>query len=94
MKDVIAAAYRKSKDQVGLPKEQMIKTAQSQAARKRAAENSRKHLQKKTAQLVRTVERRERDIKTTHRAEKAVKSVGKGSVKTAGHSVKTAEQTA
>ena len=24
MKDVIAAAYRKSKDQVGLPKEQMI----------------------------------------------------------------------
>ena len=76
------------------PKEQMIKTAQSQAARKRAAENSRKHLQKKTAQIVRTVERRERDIKTTHRAEKAVKSVGKGSVKTAGHSVKTAEQTA
>lgn len=44
------------------PKEQMIKTAQSQAARKRAAENSRKHLQKKTAQIVRTVERRERDI--------------------------------
>ena len=42
------------------PKEQMIKTAQSQAARKRAAENSRKHLQKKTAQIVRTVERRER----------------------------------
>ena len=72
----------------------MIKTAQSQSARKRAAENSRKHLQKKTAQIVRTVERRERDIKTTHRAEKAVKSVGKGSVKTAGHSVKTAEQTA
>lgn len=33
------------------PKEQMIKTAQSQAARKRAAENSRKHLQKKTAQI-------------------------------------------
>ena len=24
MKDVIAAAYRKSKDQVGLPKEQMV----------------------------------------------------------------------
>lgn len=76
------------------PKEQMIKTAQSQAARKRAAENSRKHLQEKTAQIVPKVERREKDIKTTRRAGKAVKTTGKGSVKTAGHSVKTAEQTA
>ena len=75
-------------------KEQMIKTAQSQAARKRATENSRKHLQEKTAQAVRKVERGERDIKTTHRAGKAVKTTGKGSVKTAGRSIKTAEQTA
>lgn len=80
------------------PKEQMIKTAQSQAARKRNAENSRKHLQEKTAQVVRTVERGERDIKITHRAEKAVKSAGKGSVKTAEQTarttVKTTEQAA
>lgn len=81
-------------EKVYQPKEQMIKTAQSQAARKRAAENNRKHLQKKTAQAVRKVERGEKDIKTTRRAGKTVKTTGKGSVKTAGHSVKTAEQTA
>ena len=80
-------------EKVYQPKEQMIKTAQPQAARKRAAENSKKHLQEKTAQAVRKVERGEKDIKTTRRAGKAVKTTGKGSVKTAGHSVKTAERT-
>ncbi len=76
------------------PKEQMIKTAQSQAARKRAAGNSRNRLSQSTGQAVRSMERGERSIKTTRQTGQAVKAMGKGTVKTAGHSVKTSEQTA
>lgn len=76
------------------PKEQMIKNAQSQAARKRAAGNSKKNLQQSTGQAVRSMERGEKGIKTTRQTGQTIKSAGKGTVKTAGHSVKTAEQTA
>lgn len=76
------------------PKEQMIKTAQSQSVRKRAAGNSKKSLQKNTGQAIHTVEWGERERKAVHRTGKAVKSTGKGTVKTAGRSVKTAKQTA
>lgn len=76
------------------PKEQIIKDAQSQAAWKKTAENSGKHLQGIAGQSVCTVERGQRDIKTVHRAEQTIKHIGKRTVKTAGCSVKTAEQTA
>lgn len=76
------------------PKEQMIKTAQSQASRKRAAGNSKKNLQQSTGQAVRSMERGEKGIKTTHQTGQTIKSAGKGTVKTAGRSIKTAEQTA
>lgn len=76
------------------PKEQMIKIAQSQAARERAARSSKKSLPQSTGQAIRSMERGERSIKTTRQTGQAVKATGKGTVKTAGHSVKTAEQTA
>lgn len=76
------------------PKEQMIKTAQSQAARKRAAGNSKNCLQQSTGPAIRSMERGEKDIKTTRQTVQAKKFTGKGTVKTAGHSVKTSEQTA
>lgn len=83
-----------SGEKVYQPKEQMIKSAQSQAARKKTAAKNGKRLQETAGQAVRTVERGERGIKTTHRVGAAVKSTGKGTVKTAGYSVKTAKQTA
>lgn len=76
------------------PKEQMIKTAQSQAARKRVAGNSKNRLQQSTGQTIRSMERGEKDIKITRQTVQAKKFTGKGTVKTAGRSVKTAEQTA
>ena len=59
------------------PKEQMIKTAQSQAARKRAAGNSKNRLQQSTGQTIRTVERGEKDIKITRQTVQAKKFTGK-----------------
>ncbi len=76
------------------PKEQMIKTAQSRAARERAAGSSKKSFPQSAGQAVRSMERGERSIKTTRQTGQAVKVMGKGTVKTAGHSVKTSEQTA
>ena len=76
------------------PKEQMIKTAQSQAARKKTTENGKKHLQQSTGKVIHTAERGEGEMEAVHRMGKAVKTTGKGTVKTAGRSVKTAEKTA
>lgn len=81
-------------EKVYQPKEQMIKNAQSQAARKRAAGNSKKNLQQSTGQAVRSMERGEKGIKTTRQTGQTIKSAGKGTVKTAGRSVKTTEQAA
>lgn len=81
-------------EKVYQPKEQMIKTVQSQTARKKAAGESRKHLQESAERGIRTVERGGRDIKTTYQEGQAIKSTGKGTVKTAGRSVKTAQETA
>lgn len=81
-------------EKVYQPKEQMIKNARSQAVRKKNAGRSGKNFRETTGQAVRMVERGERNIKTTHWVGQTIKSTGKGTVKTAGRSVKTAGQAA
>ena len=80
------------------PKEQMIRTAQAQAARKKNTEKSAgqagKYFQETAGQEVRQTGRGERKIKTARRTRQTVKPAGKGTVKTAERSIKTTEQTA
>lgn len=81
--------------------------ASSSAGRERPFHQPKEHMKKQAGTQQRTVQAKKlsvqtvknagsskKMVKTTHKAEKTVKSTGKGTVKTAGKTVKTAERSA
>lgn len=93
-------------EKVYQPKEQMKKKAQTEAGKKEAQRQAgQRAAQQRTAekmeqvrelpkQTIKTADRGEKTIKTTHQTGQAIKVSGKGTVKTSDRTVKTAQQTA
>ena len=96
-----------SEEKVYQPKEQLSKTARQEAGRKAAQKQAgeralrQKAVEKQASQMrelpkqtIKSVDRGEKTIKTTHQVGQVVKSSGKGTIKVSGRTVKTAERTA
>lgn len=96
-----------SEEKVYQPKEQLSKTARQEAGRKaaqkqageralrqKAVERQPSQMRELPKQTIKTADRSEKTIKTTHQAGQAIKGSGKGTIKISGRTVKTAERTA
>lgn len=93
-------------EKVYQPKEQMKKNARTEAGRKAAQKQAgQRALQQRAVeknmqvrelpkQTIKTADRGEKTIKTTHQAGQIIKTSRRGTVKTSGRTVKTAQQTA
>lgn len=64
------------------------------ALQKNAVERQTSQMRELPKQTIKTADRREKTIKTTYQAGRAVKRSGKGTIKVSGRTVKTAERTA
>lgn len=86
------AGQRKAQEQT-IWRESQQKAVQ-RTSQQRVSEIGRIQVRKLPKQTIKTLEHREKTIKTNHYSRRAIKPVRKGAVKGTGKSIKTAEQTA